>query len=159
MADSDDFDLLELLSADHANLRDLASTAELAEATSKHLAVERALLYPLVTKDGVASADEVTEMRSLDRDLEEAIESGDMQKAGASLETHVTVQEALFDLVRENVDRSELIRLGQAVAPAMEMAPTHIHTGLPDHGPLEQAASEMAATIDQAEDRITGHKH
>jgi hypothetical protein len=37
----------------------------------------------------------------------------------------------------------------------MEEAPAHLHPRLPDHGPLQRVASDLAATIDQVEDSFT----
>ena len=150
--DAGDFDLLELMSADHVTLRELVGQPAFPEALSRHLATERDLLYPSVAKEEVASTDELAEMRSLDRDLEIATTADEPGEIRRTLDTHVAVQEALFDVIREQVGRDRLVELGSQVADAMEEAPTHLHPGLPDHGPLQRVASDVAATIDQVED-------
>lgn len=155
MADeTDELDLLELLTADHANLRGLVGTAGFPEAVTRHVTAERELLYPAVEKEKVASPEEVSEMRSLDTDLERAAAAGDPAEMGRTLETHVSVQQALFDLARTEVSRERLVALGRRVADSMEEAPTHIHPHLPDHGPLQRVVSDLTATIDQVEDSL-----
>ena len=155
---TDEIDLLELLQADHVNLRELEGSAQLEEAVAKHLATERELLYPLVADRSVCTSDELGEMRQLDRALEQAIVDNrdkavpDVAAIKQAIETHATVQEALFSVVREEVEPATLVSLGDQVGSVMAEAAPHIHLHMPDHGALLGPMEDVAEVVDTIED-------
>jgi hypothetical protein len=147
-----DFDLLELLSADHMNLRTDVTSPEAVTAVEKHLTVERALLYPTIAShldDGQSVAEE---LRSIDDTLVDALGKRDgaaESNVTAALEAHIRAQESHYLKLRQVVPAKKLQELGDQVPFVMEEAPTRLHPHLPDHGPLREVASELAAAADQ----------
>jgi hypothetical protein len=160
----DRFDLLELLHADHVNLQELDGTLETELAVAKHLTTERELLYPLVAKHGICSEEELNELHQLDRGLEQAVvdalkdPSAGTDDMNASIASHVSVQEALFALVREGIDHQTLLYAGGQVERITMEAPRHIHPHLPDHGLLMGDMAVLAEFADEIEDDL-GRKH
>jgi hypothetical protein len=153
----DDQGLLDLLAADHENLRaDLEGKGQVGseESLERHLTAERALLYPLIEKrvpDGREIADR---LRRLDRTLVEAVihqrDGGDASGAVlAAFEAHVRAQDEQFAVIQDGVPSSELVHLAGQLPAVVEEAPTRLHPGLPDSGPFREIASELAAEADQ----------
>jgi hypothetical protein len=148
-----DLDLLELLSAEHVNLRtDVAGPAAVT-AIEKHLTVERALLYPTVAsdlEDGQAITDE---LRGIDNSLVAAVSKrgGTVSdnEIAAALEAHIGAQESHYSQLRQVVGAEKLRELADQVPLVMEEAPTRLHPHLPDQGPLREVTSELAAAVDQ----------
>jgi hypothetical protein len=152
-----DLDLLDLLAADHVNLRTDVTGPEAVAAVEKHLTVERALLYPTLRShlgDGRASVDE---LRTIDNTLVDALARGDGAVDGetaVALEAHIGAQEAHYAELRQAVPATKLRELGDQVPWVLAEAPTHLHPHLPDHGPLREVAAELAAAADQYRDDI-----
>ena len=156
---ADDLDLLELLQADHVNLRKSEGHPELEESVAKHLTAERELFYPLVARKSICSHDELHELRAIDRSLVEAVlaakaDPSSQETLEQAIETHISVQEALFSIVRDQVDRATLTRIAEDVPLTVAEAPTHVHPHLLDHGPLIGAAEDIAEAVDTFEDRF-----
>ena len=160
---ADQLDLIELLQADHLNLRQSEGHPDLEEAVAKHLTVERELFYPLVSRMAICSDEELDELRMLDRSLADAVinartDPSTQDAVNKAIETHVSVQEALFAIVRDQVDPATLLRIADDLPLTMAEAPTHVHPHLPAHGLLEGAAEDIAEAVDTFEDRF-GRKH
>ncbi len=156
---ADELDLLELLQADHVNLRESEQRPELEEAVAKHLTVERELFYPLVARRSICTHAELEELRTIDRSLAEAVlqakaDPSSEEALKRALETHISVQEALFSIVRDQVDPATLLRVAEDLPLTMAEAPTHVHPHLLDHGPLIGAAEDIAEAVDTFEDRF-----
>jgi hypothetical protein len=149
----DEIDLVDLLRADHHNLRDSLDDEGFLSALVEHLTVERALLYPEIEHSLAGGGEAVTRLRATDTSLEEIAQA---QNGGSSeaLRVHAEGQDALFSQLREAVSPERLIELARQVPLVMAEAPTHFHRHIPDHGPLREIASEIAASVDQIEDRL-----
>jgi hypothetical protein len=154
---ADGLDLLELLQADHAALGRLDDISRIELAVAKHLTTERELFYPLVAERRICSDEELEELRQLDRGLEEAVVQALKNPAVGktdvieALARHVSVQEALFELVRDEVGHDTLVRLGDRVEAVMMGAPRQIHLRLPDHGLLTGDLATLAEFADEFE--------
>jgi hypothetical protein len=150
-----DLDLLDLLAADHLNLRTAVPGPEAVHAVEKHLTAERALLYPTLASHldhGHAIADD---LRVIDNTLVDALaKTGGTADATTALEAHIQAHESHYAALRQAVPAKKLQELGAQVAWAMLEAPTRLHPHLPDHGPLREIASELAAAADQLRDDI-----
>ena len=160
---ADQLDLIDLLQADHLNLQQSEGHPEIEEAVAKHLTVERELFYPLVSRRAICSDEELDELRMLDRALADAVvkartDPSSRDDLKQAIETHISVQDALFSIVRDQVDPATLLRIADDLPLTMAEAPTHIHPHLPAHGLLEGAAEDIAEAVDTFEDRF-GRKH
>ena len=156
---ADQLDLIELLQADHLNLRESEGHPEVEEAVAKHLTVERELFYPLVSRRSICSDEELDELRTLDRSLADAVvkartDPSSQAALNQAIETHISVQEALFSIVRDQVDEATLLRIAEDLPLTMAEAPTHVHPHLPAHALLEGAAEDIAEAVDTFEDRF-----
>ena len=156
---ADELDLLELLQADHLNLRESEGHAELEEVVAKHLTVERELFYPLIVRRSICSHEELEELRTIDRSLANAVlqakaDPSSEEALKQAVDTHISVQEALFSIVRDQVDPATLLRIAEDLPLTVAEAPTHVHPHLLDHGPLIGAAEDIAEAVDTFEDRF-----
>jgi hypothetical protein len=159
-----DFDLFELLSADHRRLGDLVSEPGselvLVRELSMHLAAETKLLYPAVEHHLARGHEIAATLRHADHQLEALLATveaeGPDTKRGDELRTmvqrHVDAQEQIFPATKAAIPPDELARLGQEVSRTIREAPTHPHPHLPDHGFFEPVADAIASTIDHLRD-------
>ena len=163
-----DFDMFELFSADHLNLRALVAEETFEPVVirelSMHLAAETRLLYPAVERYLDGGDDITTQLRHDDHQLEELLATlesdgpspDNIDHLRAMVERHVDAQEVVFPEAKQWIPDHELARLGQEVSRTIREAPTHPHPHLPDHGFLEPAADAIASTIDHLRDH---HHH
>src|ERR1700723_2086336 len=98
---ADDFDLIELLAADHHGLLGQVGHEDFLSSVVKHLTAERALLYPTAKKYLPEEVD-LDPFRRVDRALEvSATKAG--PDTSAMLQQHIDGQEPLFDRLRASV--------------------------------------------------------
>jgi hemerythrin superfamily protein len=174
---------LTLLTADHktveALFKEFEGLGERASARKKqivgkiikelsiHSAIEEMVFYPAVRAAVEDAEDEILE--SLEEhhivkwtlsELEKM--SPDDERFDAkvkvlmeSVRHHVKEEQTeLFPRVREVMERSELADLGEALAQAKKVAPTHPHPRAPDSPPANLVAGSGAALVDRARDLV-----
>jgi len=146
-------DLIDLLTADHQNLKGAVGADGFVAMVEEHLTVERALLYPEVERVLAPGDDQLGRLHQLDHALERAASAHD-DHTDELLQAHIAGQDGLFSKIRESVPAETLRTLGEQVPLVVAEAPTHAHPHLPDHGPFREIATEVAATVDQIEDHF-----
>jgi hypothetical protein len=158
-----ELDLIELLSADHQNLA-VVDPDSLVGAIAQHIAIERSLLHPAIEAYHSDAGAVLRSLRDTDQRLEERLaqlqdepNSENRIAVGTALADHIDQQERLFPQLRESIPEETLQELAEEVSFAIGGSPTHAHPHLPDHGPLEEIAADLAAVADHVRDRV--HKH
>jgi hypothetical protein len=166
-----DFDMFELLMADHRRLGELLAAdgldPDVVREISMHLAAESRLLYPAIEHHLDGGAGVATQLLHQDHELEEqlaAVRSDgpsptSLDTVTVMVQRHVDDQEAIFPTVKSAIAPAELARLGQEVSRTVREAATHPHPHLPDHGFLEPAAEVIASTLDHLRDDGRHHDH
>jgi hypothetical protein len=155
----DDPDLIDLLDADHHGLLDSLTDDNYVSNVVKHLAAERTLLYPEVERYlSDVGADQLDALREIDRRLE--ISGSEPSELRLQvLREHIEAQRLLFGRMRTEVPAGTLTNLAAKLPSVLASAPTHAHPHLPDHGPLREVTSELAAVVDDIEDSIKRRGH
>jgi hemerythrin-like domain-containing protein len=139
------------------------------EELSVHAAIEEQLFYPVVRATVPGTED--TTLESLEEhhvvkwllseleDLDPQHERFDAKAAVLieSVRHHVEEEEnELFPKVRDELGRSALADLGEAMAEAKQTAPTRPHPRLPDSGPGAAVVGTVAGVVDRVTDNISG---
>jgi hypothetical protein len=156
-----ELNLLDLLSADHQNLREAAPAPRVLD-VSQHLAVERDFLYPAIAHHAENGEAIVHDLRRAERRLEERLQDLERDETPVHVEQlrqaigdHVRVQEELFGRLRELVPESALLTPSEVIALSIGGAPTHAHPHLADSGLIGAIVEDFTS----AEDRILDHLH
>lgn len=176
--------IISLLADDHVGLATLAAglakaqvpkrqdADRLTAAITRHLSAERQYLYPVLKKllpeQGPGSAD-----RQIDRDdtLLKDLTALHMVAPGSqafrqSIQAIITelkrhsssCDEDIFPELLAAVSRADLIRLGNRVEVAREVAPSRPHRGAPAHPPWNKLTDAMLGALDKIRDVATGRK-
>jgi hypothetical protein len=155
-----EINLLDLLSADHTNLRDAAPAPPVSE-VSQHLAVERDFLYPAVLHHAENGQAIVEDLRHAERRLEECLRDlekdatpGHVERVKEAIGDHVTVQEELFGRLRELIPESALLTPSEAIALSIGGAPTHAHPHLAEGGLIGAVVEDFTSAEDHLLDRL-----
>ena len=173
-------DAIELLTSDHREVEQLFHQYEAAgndagvakyaadkiiTELSVHAAVEEQILYPLMRKADPDqsvlvdhSLEEHQEVKTLldkvdGRDANEPEIRQIFAKIKSAVEEHVSEEEGkLFPALRSQVKQDELMQLGEKMAKAKEMAPTHPHPNAPNTPPGNLMLGPVAAMVDKVRD-------
>ena len=130
-----------------------------------HAAIEEVAFYPFikgvspdVTDDVLESLEEHHVVKWLLSELEGMSPKAERFDAKVTVlienvRHHVEEEEQdMFPRVRKLLSRSDLQELGEALANAKKIAPTHPHPKAPDEPPFNVIASVVSALIDRARD-------
>jgi hemerythrin superfamily protein len=139
------------------------------EELSIHAAIEEQFLYP-VARASVPGAEDMTlesieehqivkwvmsELEHLDPEQERF--DAKVTVLIENVRHHVTEEEEdLFPDVRSELGRKELVELGERMAAARDLAPTHPHPLAPDAPPGDKVANGLAGIADRLGDTISG---
>ena len=173
-------DAIEMLMRDHREVEQLFSQYEAAtndpgvahhaaeEIISKlsvHAAVEEQILYPMLRRVDPAQSGLVDHGLDEHQEIKELLARADGQsatdpevrqlfmKVKSSVEEHVDEEESkVFPALRNHVDQAELTNLGEKMAKAKTMAPTHPHPNAPNTPPGNLVAGPLAAVADKVRD-------
>jgi hypothetical protein len=153
-----DIDLVDLIVADHDDLLALDED-DVVTSITKHLALERALLYPAIERYLPNGKGLVAEMHRIDRVLEQGLEELESDQSeeenltvAKDLLAHIDGQRDALDALKRTVAPERLQELTDQVPLILATAPHRPHLHAPDHGSLGEIASEIDARIDQAEE-------
>ncbi len=139
------------------------------EELSRHAAIEEQLFYPNV-KARVADSDsqvlESLEEHSIVKWLLSELDTMDPEHERFDAKTtvlienvrhHVAEEEGeLFPKVRDALGRKDLQELGEQMASAKELAPTHPHPRSPSTSPANLITGPAAAMLDLVRDTVSG---
>jgi len=173
-------DAIELLSTDHREVEQFFRQYEAASnddgvahhaaeqiirELSVHAAVEEMILYPLIRKLDPAQSGLVDHSLEEHQEVKELLARIDgrpandpetrqtMGKLKSAVEEHVSEEEGkLFPALRNQVKADELMQLGEKMAKAKAMAPTHPHPNAPNTPPGNIVAGPLAAIADKVRD-------
>jgi hypothetical protein len=176
-------DVLDLLAEEHRQLADLYGqlaaaaagpdevrlgqlTSVLTASLTRHLSAEEQYLYPTVRAvlpDGEHLAKvEVTADEAIGYALRR-LESGPpsdvrgLEEVEPALRLHIKrCEDRLFPRLREALDETERIRLGNRVLLAEESAPTRPHPGTPSTPPWNKVVEPAVGVLDKVRDAATG---
>jgi hemerythrin-like domain-containing protein len=142
---------------------------QIVEALSRHAAIEEQVFYPVAratvpgTEDMVLESLEehhivkwvLSELDSMDPTDERF--DAKMTVLMENVRHHVKEEEQeFFPKVRAQLDRNALADVGQAMATAKEMAPSHPHPRSPDTPPGNLVAAAGASVVDRISDTVSG---
>jgi hypothetical protein len=148
-----------------------ALTDDLTIELVRHLVTEEQYLYPAVREhvpDGDVLADKQIAEHAEVEQLLKALEDVDVSDPGfpdafseitAKVESHVRETEAIFSLLQQHADATELGRLGTKVEHAKVLAPTRPHPAAPDTPPLNKIIGPGAGMVDRIRDWLSGRAH
>ena len=173
-------DAIELLTSDHREVEQLFKQYEAAandggvahhaaeqiiRELSIHAAVEEMILYPMMRKVDPNSSGLVDHSLEEHQEVKEILAKVDgkpandpeirqlFMKLKSSVEEHVAEEEGkLFPALRSHVKQDELQELGDKMAKAKAMAPTHPHPNAPNTPPGNIMAGPLAAMGDKVRD-------
>lgn len=139
-----------------------ALVEQLIEMLSRHDAVETQLLYPTlrgIDERGDRLADHSLEEHQQVRELLKEADGKDhrevwdtLQRALTAVEAHVAEEEGqMFPLLRR-VGAEDLRELGEAMASAWKVAPTHPHPSTPSSGVGATLVGPLAGVVDRIRD-------
>lgn len=180
LGDKDPADVLDVLEKDHKEAKSLVQQAidtsdpqECHQLTSKlvaelvrHSVAEETFVYPLIEQK--LSHD--TYQKDLDQHqaLEEVLqklEQADandpnfkqlLQQLQGTLDEHVSEEEGTqFKVLREKIDKQQLINLKDNVEFAKVSAPQHAHPGSPRNGVARFWSSPVVGAADKIRDAVT----
>ncbi len=182
MADTTEtMDGIDLLMSDHRRIETLFSQVgtrgseagqeevarKIIEELSVHAAIEEQVLYPTVRRelpDGDALAEHSLEEHQEVKETLAQIESvGPGSAEAASLLTglrssfreHVQEEESqMFPKLRESLSSETIQAMGDAMAKAKKLAPTHPHPKAPSTPPGNVVAGPAAAVADKVRDAL-----
>jgi hemerythrin superfamily protein len=173
-------DAIELLTSDHREVEQFFKQYEAAanddgvahhaaeqiiQELSVHAAVEEMILYPMMRR--IAPEQEGLVDHSLEehQEVKELLAKVDGRPANdpevrqlfgklkSSVEEHVSEEEGkLFPALRSHVKEDELMSMGEKMAKAKAMAPTHPHPNAPNTPPGNLVAGPLAAVADKVRD-------
>jgi hemerythrin superfamily protein len=136
---------------------------------SMHAAVEEQLLYPTVRRElpgGEHMAEEAIREHQEVKERLVRIEKLDVAKERAALDRemealirdvrhHVKEEEGeMFPELRNHVDRKRLVEMGELMAAAKKIAPTHPHPHAPATPPGNLVTGAAAGVMDRARDAL-----
>lgn len=177
-------DAIELLTTDHREVEEFFKRYESAanddgvahhaaeniiRELSIHAAVEEMILYPLMRKTDSGNNGLVDHSLEEHQQVKELLSKVDGRPANdpevrklfgelkAAVEEHVSEEEGkLFPALRSQVKAGELMALGEKMANAKAMAPTHPHPNAPNQPPGNIVAGPLAAMADKVRDLLKG---
>jgi hemerythrin superfamily protein len=173
-------DAIELLSSDHREVEQFFRQYEAASnddgvahhaaeqiirELSMHAAVEEMILYPLLRRVDPDQSGLVDHSLEEHQEVKELLSRIDGRPANdpetrqmmgqlkSAVEEHVSEEEGkLFPALRSHVKQDELMQLGDKMAKAKAMAPTHPHPNAPNTPPGNLIAGPLAAMADKVRD-------
>jgi hemerythrin superfamily protein len=173
-------DAIELLTSDHREVEQLfhqyqAAThdegvarhaaEEIIKELSIHAAVEEQILYPTLRRVDPGSGGLVDHSLEEHQQVKELLAEVDgkpandphvratFDKLKSAVEEHVSEEEGkIFPTLRRHVDEAKLADMGQKMAKAKAMAPTHPHPNAPNTPPGNIVAGPIAALADKVRD-------
>jgi len=173
-------DAIDLLTTDHREVEQLFRQYEAASnddgvsayaaekiirELSIHAAVEEQLLYPLFRKADPDQSDLVDHSLEEHQEVKELLAKVDGRPANdpetrrifaeikSGVEEHVSEEEGkLFPALRSHVKEDQLMLLGEKMAKAKAMAPTHPHPNAPNTPPGNLMLGPAAALADKVRD-------
>ena len=155
-----ELNLLDLLSADHENLRE-ADPDSWVSRVSQHLAVERDFLYPAIAENVEDGNTIVEDLRDAERRLEERLRDYEgkastehLERVREAIRDHVTVQQKLFADLRDVVPEPALLIPTESIALSIGGAPTHAHPHLAEGGWLGALIEDFTSAEDHILDRL-----
>jgi hemerythrin superfamily protein len=137
------------------------------EELSVHAAIEEQVFYPVV-REAVPETEDIT-LESLEEHhivkwlLSELVVMDPKHERFEAKVTvlmenvrhHVEEEEGeFFPKVRNEMSRTALAELGEAMAEAKKTAPTHPHPRLPDDAPANALTAALAGVVDRVSDSI-----
>ena len=175
-------DAITLLTTDHQEVEQLFGqlesqppgpsqdepVREVIRELSGHAAIEEQVLYPAMRSalpDGDALVEEALQEHQQVKEALAAIERSDSPNARdallrqlmADVRHHVDEEEGeLFPKLREAVGPEGLQDLGEKLAAAKKMAPTHPHPNAPNTPPGNIVGGAGAAVVDKVRDALRG---
>ncbi|MEY2420896.1 MAG: hypothetical protein QOI95_963 [Acidimicrobiaceae bacterium] len=130
-----------------------------------HAAVEEVAFYPFIKGASETLKDDVLESLEEHHVVKWLLsELEGMSPKDERFDAKVTVlienvrhhvkeeEEEMFPRVRKMLSRSDLQELGEALANAKKIAPTHPHPKAPDEPPFNAVASMVSGLVDRARD-------
>jgi hemerythrin superfamily protein len=173
-------DAIELLTSDHREVEQFfrqyeAAThddgvarhaaEEIIKGLSVHAAIEEMILYPTMRKAAPEQEGLVDHSLEEHQEVKELLARVDGKPANdaevrkifgelkSSVEEHVSEEEGkLFPALRRHVKEDQLMELGEKMAKAKAMAPTHPHPNAPNTPPGNIVAGPFAALADKVRD-------
>jgi hemerythrin superfamily protein len=173
-------DAIELLTSDHREVEQLFKQYEAAtndggvahyaaeqiiRELSIHAAVEEMILYPMMREVDPNSEGLVDHSLEEHQEVKDILAKVDgkpamdpeirqmFMKLKSSVEEHVSEEEGkLFPGLRAHVKQDKLMELGEKMAKAKAMAPTHPHPNAPNTPPGNLMAGPLAAMADKVRD-------
>src|SRR2546423_6154856 len=136
---------------------------------SIHAAVEEQLLYPAVRREvpggeqdveeAIREHQEVKERLARIERLDAAKERDDLDREMETLirdvKHHVKDEESeMFPKMRKHMDRKRLLEMGELMAAAKKIAPTHPHPHAPATPPGNLVTGAAAGVMDRARDAL-----
>jgi hemerythrin superfamily protein len=171
----DDHKAVELLfkrfekAGDHAFVEKRAIVDRIIEELSVHAAVEEQLFYPVVRATVPKTEDIALESLEEHHIVKWVLDELDsMAPEDERFDAKVTVlienvrhhvkeeEQELFPMVRDELGRTALVELGEAMATARKLAPTHPHPRSPDTPPGNLVAGTAAGLADRVGDTVSG---
>lgn len=177
-------DALELLASDHREVEQFFSMMEAARKSgakdeqrhiaervvhelSVHAVAEEEILYPLMRKvldDGDARVEDALSEHQEAKELLDRIDGADPESEDArqawdqlvpAIKHHVKDEEDEdFPAFRNAVGQERLYELGERLAKAKQVAPTHPHPNAPNTPPGNVVAGTVASAIDRVRDAL-----
>lgn len=139
------------------------------EELSVHAAIEEQVFYPVAratvpdTEDiALESLEEHHIVKWLLSELTDLAPSHERFDAKVTVlienvRHHVDEEETeFFPKMRASLSRSQLADIGDTMAKAKKVVPTHPHPRLPDAGPASAVAGAIAGVVDRVSDNISG---
>ncbi len=171
-------DVTELLISEHDRLQDLfrrvsgpeedrrAVLKELMQGLANHLAVEKAVLLPVLAErvtGGESMAGVLTDEHKQVEHVLTLLERrkvnspdvpGFVSELMAITEEHVRrADEAIIPALRDGLTRSELVEIGDTMVTDERSLLTHSHPALPDSGPVAAVTRKVAEVVDRMRDK------
>lgn len=177
-------DIIAVLTTDHREVEGIFAKLEIGEGDrhqlvskmveelSKHDAMEKELLYPVVESDvpggqsmgqaAIAEHEHVVDvLHRIDKskDLASPQAQADLSTLMREVRHHVQEEEGqIFPALRAAVNEEDLIEMGEKVELAKKAAPTHPHPHAPTSSVGVRAAGPVAATMDKVRDALSRDK-
>jgi hemerythrin-like domain-containing protein len=142
---------------------------QIVEALSRHAAMEEQVFYPVARATVPATEDVVLESLEEHHIVKWVLSELDgMDPADERFDAKMTVlienvrhhvkeeEQEFFPKVRAELDRNALADVGQAMARAKDLAPSHPHPRSPDTPPGNLVAAAGASVVDRISDTVSG---
>ena len=183
MADSSEQDVVDVLTTDHREVRDLIERiltsqdpTERRDLTDiviaelvRHSVAEEMHVYPAMKQhlpDGDQAVEhDVEEHEELEKMMKEleSVDASDPQfialvrKLETTLADHISDEESdHFPQLRSRVPRDEMVALAEKVESAKKIAPTRPHPGAPNDELFHKMAGPGVGLVDRLRDKLTG---